>query len=295
MRRCLGLFIAAAVISLPLSVASAEDECQVRVGEYSGRVKAEWLTKTRHMRLLDDFAFKGPDCRLWPVPKGAIVDGASIPRVLWSVIGGPFDGRYRDGSVVHDYYCKLRTVPSDDVHEMFYHALLANGVDSATAGLMFYAVSWFGPRWQILKRVASNEDFTTFAVLRSAEELNFPKQVLDQMATTAGQPSPTGFPRWKYPPRVAADAYSSKWLFKDGALVEKVGEFATAEAFSKSLERKWSQPFARGSADIFGILSGGPAESDPSQFDVERLQRWINTTQPSLQTLKATPPRQIPQ
>lgn len=297
MRRYLESVLTAAVIFLPASIAFAKEECDVRVGEYSGRVKAEWLIKTRQMRLLEDFAFKGPDCRLWPVPKGAILDGASIPRIFWSVIGGPFDGRYRDGSVVHDYYCKVRTVPSDDVHEMFYHALLANGVDSATAGLMYYAVSWFGPRWQILKRVASNEDYGTYAVLRRAEELNFPKRVVDQMATSVGQPSPNAFPFAKFGkhrPGIGADFYSSEWLFKDGISVKGPREIATAEAFAKSLERKWSQPFVKGSADDFRILSQGAVEPEPTQSDVERLKRWIDAAQPTLATLKATAPRQIP-
>ena len=94
--------LAAGLIAIAPFLTWADDECLVRVGEFSGRIKAEWLTKTREMRLLEDFAFKGPDCRVWPVPKGAVVDGASIPRVFWSVMGGPFDGPYRDGSVVHD-------------------------------------------------------------------------------------------------------------------------------------------------------------------------------------------------
>lgn len=112
------------------------DECNVRVGEYSGKVKAEWLAKTREMKLLEPFAFKGPDCKVWPVPKGALVDGASIPQAFWSVMGGPFEGRYRDASVVHDYYCKVMSEPWEKVHDMFYDAMLANGVDSNRAALM---------------------------------------------------------------------------------------------------------------------------------------------------------------
>ncbi|UUZ64073.1 DUF1353 domain-containing protein [Polaromonas sp. P1-6] len=155
------------------------EECNVRVGEYSGTVKAEWLMKTREMRLLELFFFKGPDCKVWTVPKGAIVDGASIPQVFWSLIGGPFEGRYHDASVVHDYYCKVRTEPSELVHEMFYYAMLANGVDSDKAALMFYAVTWFGPKWQLVRNL-------------SAQKAATPNNPFGVIASTATVLSPAG-------------------------------------------------------------------------------------------------------
>lgn len=35
------------------------------------------------------------------VPKGFVFDGASIPRIAWSIIGGPF-GPYADAAALHD-------------------------------------------------------------------------------------------------------------------------------------------------------------------------------------------------
>jgi Protein of unknown function (DUF1353) len=43
------------------------------------------------------------------VPAGAIVGGASIPQVFWSIIGGPFEDKYREASVIHDYYCEQKS------------------------------------------------------------------------------------------------------------------------------------------------------------------------------------------
>ncbi len=37
------------------------------------------------------------------VPKGFVTDFASIPRVLWSVVGAPAEGKYRKAAVIHDY------------------------------------------------------------------------------------------------------------------------------------------------------------------------------------------------
>jgi hypothetical protein len=81
------------------------------------------------------------------VPRGTSVDGASIPQVFWSLIGGPFEGRYRNASVVHDYYCQVRNRRWQDVHQAFYEAMLASGVDGARAMVMYKAVENFGPRW----------------------------------------------------------------------------------------------------------------------------------------------------
>ena len=116
-------------------------------GSFRGTVVAEWLPDGRNMRLVQPFEYVGPDGRRWPVPSGVVVDGASIPSVFWSIIGGPFEGRYRAPSVVHDYYCGRRTRPYQDVHQNFHNAMLCAGVSTQKAWLMFQAVTRFGPQW----------------------------------------------------------------------------------------------------------------------------------------------------
>ena len=83
----------------------------------------------------------------WIAEAGRKIDGASIPRFFWRFIGGPFSGKYRRASVVHDVYCEDRTQPSRDVHAMFYNAMRADGVSSVKAWLMWAAVRLFGPRF----------------------------------------------------------------------------------------------------------------------------------------------------
>jgi len=55
---------------------------------------------------------------------------------IWSIIGAPFTGRYREASVVHDYYCDTKSERWQDTHRVFYDGMRANGVDAATAKLM---------------------------------------------------------------------------------------------------------------------------------------------------------------
>ena len=114
---------------------------------YFGELVLKPLPDGRQMELLTDFGFEDGMQRKWAVPKGWIVDGASIPQPLWSFVGGPFSGKYRDASVVHDYFCDVRRRPWDEVHRVFYDAMLASGVDAIKAKLMYLAVYRFGPRW----------------------------------------------------------------------------------------------------------------------------------------------------
>ena len=116
-------------------------------GHFVGTVKTEWIEPDRKMRLLDDFSYVDSKGATWPAPKGSVVDGASIPQVLWSVVGSPYTGEYRNASVIHDVACVKRDRPWEDVHRMFYEACRAGGVAEQKAKLMYAAVYHFGPRW----------------------------------------------------------------------------------------------------------------------------------------------------
>jgi hypothetical protein len=117
-------------------------------GRYEGVVQAQWLDDGRQMKLLEKFAYVDGDGKRWEAKKDAVIDGASIPRALWWA-GGPYEGKYRDASVVHDVYCDElpKTAEWQAVHRMFYQAMLASGVEKARALVMFAAVYRFGPKW----------------------------------------------------------------------------------------------------------------------------------------------------
>ena len=122
---------------------------------FEGEVRTEWLVETatgddaadRRMQLLEDFAFVDPSGTRWLAPLGHIVDGASIPRVLWAVAGSPYTGAYRRASVLHDAACDARAVASKLVHRMFYDAMICDGVSQAQAIEFYTAVRLFGPSW----------------------------------------------------------------------------------------------------------------------------------------------------
>lgn len=118
------------------------------LGAFDGEVVAKWLDDGRKMMLVEPFAYVDPSGVRWIAPKGSIIDGASIPRFAWSIIGGPFEGPYRNASVIHDVACDLKARPWQDVHKAFYMAMLAGKVDVIKAKTMYAAVYQFGPRWE---------------------------------------------------------------------------------------------------------------------------------------------------
>ncbi len=109
-----------------LTLVGCNDE-QGEFGRFEGEVKTEWLENGSSMRLLEDFHYIGPENDRWTAPAGDIIDGASIPRGLWTIVGAPFDGLYRKASVIHDVGCVRRTRSMEDTHRAFYYACRLGG------------------------------------------------------------------------------------------------------------------------------------------------------------------------
>jgi hypothetical protein len=94
----------------------------------------------------------------WHVPAGFVSDGASIPRALWSIIGSPLTGKYRNAAIIHDYFCRNHNFDysSEEIHEVFYRAMIASGVSNTQAGIMYYSVLYY---WYITKNNKKNPGF----------------------------------------------------------------------------------------------------------------------------------------
>jgi Protein of unknown function (DUF1353) len=143
-----------AAVILTASLLLAFPSSSVAAGSFSGHVKAEWNDDGRTMTLLDNFEYLDPQGRKWVAPKGQVVDGASIPRFAWTLIGGPFEGKYRDSSVIHDVGCDKHWAPWQVVHDVFYMGMITSGVEEWRAKVMYAAVYHFGPRWEQIVRVS---------------------------------------------------------------------------------------------------------------------------------------------
>jgi Protein of unknown function (DUF1353) len=116
-------------------------------GRFSDELVLRALPDGRTMELTQPFSYTDSRGVLWPVPARTQVDGASIPSVFWSIIGAPYTGKYREASIIHDYYCSTKSRHWKAVHRVFLDGMLARGVDKIQAQVMYLAVYRFGPRW----------------------------------------------------------------------------------------------------------------------------------------------------
>lgn len=113
--------------------------------------KARWeapFNEPRKVITTENFAFVDSTNFEWFVPEGTVIDGSSIPRFLWPVIGSPFVGLHRLASIPHDLFCVTKSRPHKDVHRMYYEACLTNGVNKAKASILYHGIKLGGPKWK---------------------------------------------------------------------------------------------------------------------------------------------------
>ena len=123
-----------------------------KFGKFKGKVVVCWLDNKngpdRKMQLIEDFSYIDSKGVEWKAPKGWIIDGATIPDLLWCKwIGTPFVGDYRKASVIHDVACDLKNRPHKKVHRMFFEACVCGGMSERKAKKFYWAIRKFGPKW----------------------------------------------------------------------------------------------------------------------------------------------------
>ena len=117
-------------------------------GHYSGSIETRWESDGLTMVLLNELRYTDPYGHVWVAPAGARVNGASVPRAFWTMIGGPFEGKYRNASVLHDVAYEQQTRPWQEVDRMFYNAMRCSGVGALTAKTMYYTLVRHGRHWK---------------------------------------------------------------------------------------------------------------------------------------------------
>lgn len=112
-------------------------------GEFSGNPRTEWLSgkgDDRDMRIIEPFWYSDPQGRRWEAPAGTVINGASIPRTLWTSVGSPYTGDYRRAAVVHDAAVGAEGIARAEADTMFYFACLCGGCSLLQAKLLYAGV-----------------------------------------------------------------------------------------------------------------------------------------------------------
>lgn len=100
---------------------------------------------SRLFRTLKEFRFFSKH-GLIVVPKGTVTDGASIPRVFWSILS-PF-GEYFKAALPHDhlYSPDNKTFTRKQADEILLEGMIVLGVNPVKRFAIYRAVRWFGWR-----------------------------------------------------------------------------------------------------------------------------------------------------
>ena len=102
------------------------------------------------VRLLEDVTFEIQDlCGVRveiDVPKGFESDGASIPRMFWSIVGHPMSGGPLRAALIHDHLCNEARTPRARrfADTIFVWVLEESGVPQWRRLAMFWAVRLYG-------------------------------------------------------------------------------------------------------------------------------------------------------
>ena len=225
----------------------------------------------RRFSLPHDFTYVDPTGRRWEAPTGLITDGASIPTPFWSVIGGPFEGLFREAAVVHDAACCGQMQPWEDVHHMFYNAMRCSGVGEGKAKTMFWAVWSFGPRWTHLNTSMPAEcklaqPSGTPQALHSWKTLLRPEiatgvfNEINQRTLTVSEARAVARPFFTQKPMTDADALQFV------AKLKRQGAITPSEQQAISLSVTQSELI--------------------SDEEVKAAQQWIEKENPSLETIE---------
>jgi hypothetical protein len=101
------------------------------------------IPNTDTYELAEDLEFSFRD-DVYVVPKGFKTDGASVPRVFWSLSMTPFDPRVIRAAVIHDYIYSSHCIEREDGDRLFRKILLEDGTDPQITENMYRSVRDFG-------------------------------------------------------------------------------------------------------------------------------------------------------
>lgn len=107
--------------------------------KFIGGAEYKAANSCRHIELTKNFNFF-IDLKSYWLPSGYQCDGASIPRIFWSIIGSPFDPEKVPAAFCHDAIYLTHAVSRPVADEVLFQLLLQGGCRLRTARTMWTAV-----------------------------------------------------------------------------------------------------------------------------------------------------------
>lgn len=152
------------------------------MAKFSGYPLTRWKGN-RLMILQEEFSYVDKKGKTWLVPTTGELNGATIPRPLWSFLGSPFVGAYRRASVVHDYFVGEGNNPNVTYRErrsadkMFFRACRTDGCSWRFSAMLYIGVSLGSWSSRIgIKHSLLNDEMESLSI---NEDLRIEKKYLD--------------------------------------------------------------------------------------------------------------------
>jgi hypothetical protein len=94
-------------------------------------------------KLQDYFSYENDSIQV-AVKSDFVTDGASIPKVFWSVVGNPLENDLLKPAIIHDGLYNLMQLKRLECDKLLREMLLFNGTSKMKAYFIYYAVRLFG-------------------------------------------------------------------------------------------------------------------------------------------------------
>lgn len=107
----------------------------------------------RIRKFIAPFEYNNPPVKII-IPIGFKSDGASIPRLAWSIIGSPWTGKYKYAVVIHDYLTATQTTTRREADRIFLDAMKVLNVSRWKRRVIWLAVRLFG--WSTWRKHKKN-------------------------------------------------------------------------------------------------------------------------------------------
>jgi hypothetical protein len=109
---------------------------------FNGDVILEEM-KNGFWKLQDDFSYENDSIQV-TVKSDFTTDGASIPKVFWSVVGNPLENDLLKPAIIHDGLYILMQLKRLECDKLLKEMLLFNGTSKAKVYFIYYAVRLLG-------------------------------------------------------------------------------------------------------------------------------------------------------
>ena len=110
------------------------------MGQWLTPLQSDWVDGADEIEVTSPLMYRGDDGNLYIAPRYTRSNGASIPRLLWSCLGHPFQHDTRRPAVMHDHHYTLADMPRARADAIFYESMIANGCRRSKARAFYWGV-----------------------------------------------------------------------------------------------------------------------------------------------------------